>query len=112
MRRVEVVTRRRHIVSWVRPPLRYRLGQVDAPEVADAGLVLGILADADVDAVLVDDRGGDEVVARAAAGQLVLGVLGVAVELPDQLAAAGVERIDPAVAAGEDDLRLARYDGV
>lgn len=71
----------------------------------DARLVLGVLTDADVDTPLVDDGRGDEVAARALAGQLVLGVLGIAIELPDQLAV-GVVRVDPAVAAGEDDLFL------
>src|SRR5207253_130122 len=33
-------------------------GRVDAPEVADPGEVFGVLAEADVDAVVVDDRGG------------------------------------------------------
>src|SRR5262249_49431391 len=57
-------------------------GHVNAPEVADALLVLGVLADADVDAVLVDDRGGDEV-GTFAGLEGILGVLRVAVELPD-----------------------------
>ena len=71
---------------------------------ADAGRVLGVLADADVDLVVVDDRRADEVVAGAGAAELVDGVLGVAVELPDQLAGLGAEAVEPAVAAGEDDL--------
>ena len=48
-----------------------------------------------------------EVVARALGAELVHGVLGIAVELPEQLAVRGVEGAKPAVAAGEDDLRLA-----
>ena len=37
---------------------------------------------ADVNAIVVDDRGGDEVVARAFSAKLVLGVLRIAVESP------------------------------
>ena len=55
---------------------------------------------------------GDEVAAVAVAAQLVLRILGIAVELPEQLVGRGVERIEPAVAAGEDDLRLAVDDAV
>ena len=40
------------------------LDGVDRPEVADALAVLGVLADADVDLVVVDHRRGDDVVAR------------------------------------------------
>src|SRR5262249_17478838 len=87
------------------------LGHVDAPEMADTELVLGVLAGADVDAVLVDDRRGDEVAARAFAQQLVLGVLGIAVELPQELAG-GIEGVDPAIAAGKNDLGLAIDDGI
>jgi len=41
-------------------------GDVDAPEMADALLVLGVLAQADVQAVIMDNRRGDEIVTRAA----------------------------------------------
>src|SRR5581483_8420260 len=61
------------------------LGNVDAPQVADALVVLGVLARADVEPVLVDDRRRDKVAARALFAQNIDRVLGVAVELPDQL---------------------------
>src|SRR5882724_7234760 len=79
---------------------------------ADAGLVLGIVPNADVDTVLVDDRSGNEVVARTLAAELVLGILRVAVKLPEQLAGVRVEGPNPAVATREDDLLLAGDDGV
>ena len=79
-------------------------GRVDAPEVGDAGGVLRVLPDADVDLVVVDDRRADEVVAVAGAAEFVDRVLRVAVELPDQFAGLRVEAVEPAVAAGEDDL--------
>src|SRR5262245_6756373 len=78
---------------------------------ADADQMFRILADADVDLVVVNGRRGDEIVACALAPQLVEGVFRIAVELPQQLAV-GIERIDPAVAAREDDLRLALDDSV
>ena len=86
---------------------------VDAPQVANALAVLGVLADGDVHHSFVDHRRGDDVVARAAAAEKHPdGVFGVGVELPQQLRSAvsiagRVKAVDPAVAAGEDRLRLA-----
>src|SRR5262245_16176300 len=77
----------------------------------DGDEVLRVLADADVDLVVVNDRRGDEVVARALAAELVKGVFRIAIELPKKLAI-GVERVNPAVAAGKDDLRLSLPDRV
>src|SRR5262245_13623521 len=78
----------------------------------DAQLVLRILPRADVDAVLVNNRRGDEIAAFPFASQLVFRLLGIAVELPQELAVLGIERVDPAIAAGKDDLRLVVDDGV
>src|SRR4029079_11178504 len=83
------------------------LGGVDGPEVTHALAVLGVLAHAHVDLVLPDHRGGDDLVGGAAAAQDVLGARWVGVELPDQVAGLGLERVDPSVAAGEDDLGTA-----
>ncbi len=80
---------------------------VDAVEVADALAVLGILADAEKDVVVVNDGRGDDVAARAAAAEHVFGVFGVEVVLPEQLALERLEGVAPAVAAGEDHLRRA-----
>src|SRR5262245_23597004 len=77
---------------------------------SDAKLVFRILADADVDLVVLDDRRGDEVITRSLAPALIEGVLRIAIELPDDLAGVGLKRIEPAVAAGEDRLRLAVDD--
>ena len=88
------------------------LGRIDAPQDADAFAVLGILAGAEVDLVVVDDRRADDVVPRAAAAEFQNRVLGVGVELPQQLrlavlALVGLEAVEPAVAAAEDHLRHA-----
>ena len=77
--------------------------------------VLRVLAGAEIDLVVVDDGRADDVVPRAAAAQLQDRVLGVDVELPEQLGLAvlalvGLEAVDPAVAAAEDHLRHAADD--
>ena len=66
--------------------------------------MLGVLTHPDVDLVVVNDGGRQDVVAGPAPAQYPVCILGVAVELPDQLTGLGVERIDPAIAAREDDL--------
>ena len=81
------------------------LGGVDGPEVADALAVLRVLAHADVDLVLPDHGVRDDLVGGAAAAQHVLRARRVGVELPEELARLGLEAVEPAVAAGEDDLR-------
>ena len=86
--------------------------RVERPEVADTLAVLGVLAHADVDAVVEDHRRGDDVVLGTAGTQGVHAALGVGVELPEQLAALGLEGIDPAVAAAEHDLGPALHDPV
>ena len=53
--------------------------------VADAFAVLGVLADGDVDHVVVDDRRADDVVARAAAAERRTSIPWDWVELPEQL---------------------------
>src|SRR5262249_22462871 len=73
---------------------------------ADAHLVFRILTDADVYLVVIDNRRGDEVATSAPAAQLVDGILGIAVELPDEFPCLRVEGMQPAIAAGKDDLRL------
>src|SRR5262245_9595259 len=77
----------------------------------DGDEMLRVLTNADVDFFVVNDRRGDEIVARALAAQLVERVLRVAIELPKELAI-GVERVNPAVAAGENHLGLAINHGV
>ena len=79
---------------------------VNNPQVADPFTVLGVLPDGDEHLVVVDHRGGDDIVAVAAT-LFPLGILGVAVELPNQLPRFGLERIEPPVPSGKDDLRLA-----
>ncbi len=87
-------------------------GHVDAPEMADAVLVLGVLADADVNLVVVDGGSRDKVISRPLTGQLILGVFGIAIEYPDKLAGIGIERVDLAFPAGKNDLLLAIDDGI
>src|SRR6058998_508810 len=70
------------------------LGGVDAIEVADALTVLRILAVADVHAVLVDDRRGDQFVPRFRPDR----VLRIRVELPELLAGRRLVAAHPAVA--------------
>ena len=96
---------------------RRLLGRVDAPQVADALAVLGVLADGDVDQAVVNHRRADEVVAGALAHELELGVLRIGSNFHSSLALAvvvalGVEAVEPAVAAAEDHLRLAVDLGV
>ena len=79
---------------------------------ADAGLVLGILAHGKYSRLSDDDRRGDEIVARAFADRGIEGVFRVAIELPDQLARFRLEGPHPAVAAGEDNLRRALHLGI
>ncbi len=93
------------------------LGRIDAPQVAVAFAVLGILAHGDVNQPFVDHRRADDVVPRAAAADAVLGVLGIAVELPQQFGLAvlggfSAETVEPAVAAAEQHLGHAAQDGV
>ena len=80
---------------------------VDRPQMADAFAMFGVLANGNKDFVIVDDRRGDDIVAVAAA-LLPFGFLKVTVELPDQLAGLRRKAAEPAIAAGEDDLRLAK----
>src|SRR5262249_38310411 len=75
---VEVVLDRREILILVFG----LLGDVDAPQVADALFVFGVLADADVQLVLPHYRRRDKIAARGRWPQDVLGALGVAVEFP------------------------------
>src|SRR5207244_595560 len=93
-------------------------GGVDADEAAQTFAVFRVLPDGDVDAVLIEDRRGDDL-ARPVVGGVFerLAVLHavlrrVAVELPDLLENVGVpvafgrlraEAVAPAVAAAEDD---------
>src|SRR5262249_53736117 len=87
--------------------------RVDAVKVPNAFVMLRVLARADVDAILVHDRRGDEVAALALAAECVpRGLLWVAVELPELLACLRLERVQPAVAAGENDLRHAADLGI
>src|SRR5262249_12642296 len=78
--------------------------RVDAVDRAAPCRVLRILAGGDVDAALVQDRGGHDVVLDAAAAQLILGVFGIEVALPNQPAGPAVERAQPAVALSDHHL--------
>src|SRR5690606_15489495 len=82
----------------------------NAVEVADADAVLGILPDADIDAVAVEDRRRDQVVARAEPAELPLRVLRVAVELPDERPGLRLVAVEPTVAPRKDDLRASSRD--
>src|SRR5262249_9546085 len=73
---------------------------------ANGFLVFGVLANADVELVVVNHGRGGEGGERAPAAELVAGIFRVAIELPDELAGLWLERIHPAVAAREDDLSL------
>src|SRR5262249_33657972 len=85
---------------------------VDAPEMADAIEVLRVLAGADVDVVVVNDRRADEVAPRPLAAQLVFAVLWIGVEFPDQATGLRFQPIQPAIAARKNDLPLPLDDGV
>ena len=74
--------------------------------------MLGILADADVDLVVVDHRRGDEVVARALAAECIVGRPWGCNRTPDYPCRWPDRTSEPAVAAWEDDLRLAVDDGI
>src|SRR6185295_9823608 len=67
------------------------------------------LANANVDAVVVNDRRCGEIAAFAP-GDGEFSAFGVRIELPNQVAPRR-EGVEPAIAAGEDDLRLAVDDG-
>src|SRR5262249_11378976 len=78
-----------------------------APKMTNSFVMLRVLAGTDDDLLADNYRRGDEVALGAATAELILGILGIGVELPDQLAGLRLEGIEPAVAAGKDDLRLA-----
>ena len=97
------------------------LGRVDASQVADAFAVFGVLADGDVNAVLV--KNGRRVdLARAFRGRiLVFFAFGrIAIAFPGHFQIRGVpflhrfrvERVAPAVAAAEKDQGLAIFSGL
>src|SRR5262245_31064773 len=67
------------------------LGRLDAPQVANAFVMLRILAGTNDDLVADDHRCGDGVALGATAAQLVLGVLWIGVKLPDELAGLRLE---------------------
>ena len=67
-------------------------------------IMLRVLADADVNLSILNDRCRNEVASGAFAAKLVFGSLGIAVEFPENLAGLGFEAAKPAVAAGKDDL--------
>ena len=96
---VEIVVDRRQILVLVRRLLR----DVDAPQVADAGPGVRLLADADVELAVRHDRRGDDVVARSppAAG-LNSDFLGLQSNFQSSFARLRLEAVQPAVAAGED----------
>src|SRR5262249_54923552 len=75
-------------------------GRIDAIEVAHALAMLRILAVGDVDAVFVDDRRGDQFVARLRPHR----ILRVGVELPELLARHRLVAAHPAVALRADHL--------
>jgi hypothetical protein len=82
------------------------LGGIDAPQVTFPFAVFGVLPDRHIHQAFINDRGGDQLVPRAAAAENVLRGLGIGVELPEQLGLAvlplvGLEAVEVAVAAGE-----------
>lgn len=70
----------------------------------DAFPMLGILTDTNVDLVVVDDRGGYKMVFGPLASQNVFCILGIAIELPEQVAPGRLETVDPTIAAWKNDL--------
>src|SRR5690606_22376156 len=93
------------------------LGGVDATQVRFACTVLGVLAHAQVHQPVVNHRGGNDLVAGAAAAQDVFRFLGVGVELPEQLrlavlALVGAEAVQVTVATGEHHLRHATQHAI
>ena len=78
--------------------------------------MLGVLAHRDVDEPVVNHWRADEMVSVSASAEGVLRLFRIAVKLPEQLGlavlAAGVERIEPAVAAAEEHLGYAAEFGV
>src|SRR5262249_28383986 len=80
------------------------LGRLDAPKMTNPFVMLRVLAGTDDDLVADNYRRGDEVALGAATAELILGILGIGVEFPDELAGLRLEGIEPAVAAGKDDL--------
>src|SRR5688572_30805436 len=69
--------------------------------------MLRVLTNGDVDFVLVYDRRGDDLVPRPSPAKDVFGRLGIAVELPNVFAGLWLHRVEPAIAARKDHLRLA-----
>src|SRR5207245_3099413 len=66
------------------------------------------LAQADVQLVVIDHRVAEEKAGLAFAARSVrLGILWVAVELPDEVTRLCIQAVKPAVASREDDLHLA-----
>src|SRR5467141_3758852 len=74
---------------------------------ADARAEFRILTHAYIDFVLVNHRRGDDVVLGPAAALFEFGGLGIAVELPDRLAALCLEAAEPAITASKNNLALA-----
>ena len=78
--------------------------------------MLRVLTDGDVHPVVVNHRGGNQVVAGAGTAENPLRRLGIAIEFPQQFAATvfapiGFEGVQPTVAAGEQHLPLAAERG-
>ena len=86
--------------------------RVEGIEVARAFTVFGILADPEVELVVVEDRRRDHVVPGARSAEFPDRVLRVQIELPQQGAGRRFVGVEPAVAAREGDLRLAVDDAV
>jgi len=101
--RIEVVIDRRQVAG---------LSDIDAPEMADAGPIVGPASDADVELIVANDGGGHGEIAIAAAAGLVDRFLGIAVELPDEFSGLRLEGIEPPVAARKNHLRFAIHHGV
>ena len=85
---------------------------IQAPQVADAFSVLGVLTDGDIDHAVIDHWSRDDVVASSSATQNPFGSLGVTVKFPQQFGftfavALRNKAVEPAVSTSEQDLRLA-----
>ena len=81
--------------------------RINRPQMTNALAVFRVLPNADKNLVIVNNGRGNNRIARTAPAQLPHRVFGIAVKFPNQIAGFGIQRINPAIAAGTDHLRLA-----
>ena len=104
------------------PTVHVKFGQANAILVGDALLthaftVLGVFAHANVHEAVIEDGSTNEVVPLAASADRVLGILGVAVALPQQFRLAiavssGIKTVEPAITTSKQHLSLTVDDTV